>query len=134
MSSFNLKTNNSKSGYIALVSVLIISAVIVVIAISVALLSISEGQLSLAEVKSQTSLDFVDACAEDVLLRINNDETYSGGTLSLPQGDCTVVVNSAGTDFTVTVEGTLDGYRKKVELKFTRVPPNLNLTSWVEVE
>lgn len=125
---------NKNQGYVALTTVLVISVVILVIGISVSLLAISEGQMSLAEVKGTQSLNFVDSCVEDVLLRANEDENYSGGTLTLPEGNCTVVVNKVGTDWTVTVEGTLDGYRKKIQVEFSRVPPDLTLNSWQETD
>jgi len=130
----NWKFRRQADGYVALSSVLVIAAVVLVIGISVSLLSISESQMSLAEKKKEETIDFVESCLEDALLRINEDESYSGGTLSLPEGDCTINISQTGNDWTITAEGTLDGFTKTIEVQLERTSPTMALTSWQEIE
>lgn len=134
---FNLSllTFNSERerGYVALASVLVIAAVVVTIGISVSLLSISEGQMSLAEKKNEESIDFVEGCVEDALLRLNEDDAIPS-QIVLPQGACDVTIDShIGDNWTFTVSGSQDNHYKSIQVSATR-DTVVTVTSWQEVE
>lgn len=135
MDNSKLKAQSSKlsKGYVALSSILVIAAVILTIGISVSLLSISESQLSLAEKKKEETIDFVEACVEDALLELNEDSSVPS-TITVPEGSCSVVVNSQlGNDWTFTVSGTQDSHTKDIQVSATR-DTTVTITSWKEIE
>lgn len=120
-------------GYVALASVLVIAAVVLVISISVSLLSVSEGQMSLAGKKNEESVDFVEACIEDVLLRLNEGDAIPT-QISLPEGTCDVTIDSqSGDDWTFSVSGNIDNYTKNIQISCTR-STIIDVTSWQEIE
>lgn len=126
----NIKRN---SGYIALTSILVIAVVVLTIGISVALISISEGQISLAEKKKEETLDFVESCVEDALLRLNKDENIPS-QIKLPEGTCSVNIESqVDNKWVFTVSGQLDNYRKTIKVMAVR-GSKINVESWQEVE
>lgn len=124
---------NSHSGYVAIASVLVIGAVIIIISTTTTLTTISEGQISLATKKNEESLDFVEGCVEDALLRINEDNTLSS-SLTLPEGTCSVTINSqSGNNWDITVSGTFETYSKAFRIVAVR-DTSVTITSWLEVE
>lgn len=135
MDNSKLKAQSSKlsKGYVALSSILVIAAVILTIGISVSLLAISESQLSLADKKKEETVDFVEACVEDALLELNEDSSIPS-TITVPEGSCSVVVNSqSGNDWTFTVSGTRDSHSKDIQVSATR-DTTVTITSWKEIE
>lgn len=120
-----------ESGYIALASVLVISAVVLIVGTTVALLSINDIQSSLSSQKAEEVLGLVEGCAEDALLRLNNSNTIPS-VLTIPQGSCSVVINSqVGANWTFTVSGTIGGYTKSAMVSAAR-GSTVSVTSWLE--
>lgn len=122
---------NSEDGYVAIAIVLILTVVILGIMVTVAQLGVGEGQVSLALSKGEDTLNFVEGCMEDALLKIRSDPTYSGGSITRPEGTCTIAVSQAGTTYTVTSTTTATTYGRTVQGVVTRSTA-LSLTSWKE--
>lgn len=122
-----------RRAYIALVSFLIVSAVVLLIGITLAILGVSEAQMSLAEERGQGSLALAEGCAEDAILSSYYDINYSGGTENYPEGSCVVGVAKDGNNWTITTAATVSGHTKKVKVKINR-SGKITITSWKEIE
>lgn len=123
-----------KSGFIAITSVLIISAVVLAITISVSLLSIGQGQAGLAQTKGEDTLSFVEGCAEDALLKLRSNASYSGGNITIPEGTC-VVSNPqppSGSTYSFTVSTANTAYKRTVSITVNR-GSSLVITKWSEI-
>lgn len=125
-------------GFVAITTVLILSAVVVAIATTVTLLSIGEAQSSLSLYKGEDNLSFVEGCVEDVMLKIRADSSYNanGATITRPEGTCLISVNGGlggpiNWDLTVTSQNT--SYQRQIRVIFTRNPTGITLTSWKEI-
>lgn len=123
--------NKQPQGYIALVTVLILSAVILGITSSVSLLGIGEAQSSLANFKGENALQLVEGCAEDALLKAQQSSTYNGGNIMRPEGTCVVSVTKSGNSWTILVTSTQQDYNRTIVIKFTR-GSTLATSSWTE--
>lgn len=125
--------HKTKKGYIALASILVIAAVVLVINVSVALLSINEVQASLSGQRNEASLNFVETCIEDALMRLNRLNTIPT-TITIPAvGTCSITIDSqVGSVWTFTTTGTLNGYTKRVQVQATR-SGTITINSWKEL-
>ena len=122
-----------QKGYIATITVLIIMAVVLATVSTVTFLSIGEAQSGFSLFKGEDTLSFVEGCSEDALLKSRGDLNYSGGTIDRPEGTCSVTISKVSVPWTMTVT-TLDAkYKRTVEIKYTRSPTGITLTSWKEV-
>ena len=120
------------SGYIALTTVLVVGVVLLTIGLSVSLIAISEGQLSLSGRRNETALDLTEACIEDALLRLNTTGALNT-TITIPEGTCSLVVNSnVGSTWTFTVIGISDALTKKIQVTATR-GSTVVVSSWLEI-
>jgi len=124
--------NSRQGGYVAISIVLILTAVILGIMITVAQLGIGEGQTSLALSKGEDALNFVEGCTEDALLKIRSNSSYSGGTISRPQGTCSITVVTAGAIYTVTATTEATIYKRTIQTVVNRGLVSVTLTSWKE--
>ncbi|OGM18105.1 hypothetical protein A2V61_02600 [Candidatus Woesebacteria bacterium RBG_19FT_COMBO_47_8] len=121
-----------QKGYIAFSSVLIISAVLLVIGVTLALTSISEAQKSLSGRRREETINRVEACIEDAIYSINTNNSLPS-TITLPEGICSLVVDShTGFDWTFTVSATVNGYGKSIRVITTRAT-TITPVSWKEI-
>jgi len=122
--------NNSKDGYVAISILLILTAVLLGIIVTVAHLGIGEGQASLALSKGEDTLHFVEGCMEDALLKIRANASYAGGTITRPEGTCSITV-TGGPTYTVTATTTATPYKRTIQAVAVR-GATMSLTSWKE--
>ena len=120
-------------GFIALSTVLIISAVALVIITTVSLLSINELQSSFSLFSGEDNLTFVEGCVEDYLLKIRASSSYSGGTITRPEGTCAITINSGNPNWDITVSEQGTTYQRRIQVIFTRSSTGISLTSWKEI-
>ncbi len=116
-------------GFAALISVIIIGAVMMVAGMMVTLTSINEGQMSLSTSRNNGNLSILDSCSEDSLLFINENNTLPA-IIATPNGNCTTTVNShVGTSWDFTVTSPAGDYQRASRLIINR-GSNLNIASW----
>lgn len=126
---------NKKSGYIALITVLVTGAVGVAIAVSLLLLGLGSSRTSFALEQSNQTKALANACAEEALQQIKDSTPFTGaGNLTLGQGSCNYTVTSGGAqNRTITSTGTVGTIIRKVKITIDKITPSINVTSWQEV-
>lgn len=132
----NLKLKITSRGIVAMSTVLVIAAVLVVISITVTYLSIGEAQSGLNLFKGEDSLTFAEGCVEDVMLKIRSSSTFSGTSILRPEGTCSITYNPGGsgpTNWDLTVSSSSTAYQRKIQVIFTRSSTGITLTSWKEI-
>jgi len=120
-----------QKGYIAIASVLVIAAIVLVIGLTVGLSSINEVQMALSGIKSDNGRNILEGCAEEALLRLNELE-YLPPTITTPDGTCTAqLVTHNGTEWEFDVSGTFDQHTKTITISAIR-DSTITITKWQE--
>lgn len=133
------KTNQREKscGFIAISTVVIILAVIIALTLVMSYAAINEAQSGLALYLGEESFTFVEGCVEDVMLKIRNDGTYSGTSITRPEGTCQIIYNagtSRPTNWDITVTTTATDYHRTLNVIFTRDDiTGLTVSNWVEI-
>lgn len=125
-----------QDGFIALISILIIGAIILVISTGLSLRSIGESSMSFAQEQSQKAAALANLCAEQALMKLESVLNYSGNEIMTVDGmSCTIftITGSGNTNRTVTTQSTIGGYTKKTKLVVAQISPTMQITSWQEV-
>ena len=104
-----------QKGAIALISLLIITAVALAIGLSLNLLGIDEMRMGFRESKSSETYHVAESCLEEALMRFKRDANYSGGTLQIGNGSCNINIVVNGSQRTITVTGTVDQLIRKIQ-------------------
>lgn len=123
---------NKKRGYIALITILTVAVISLAVAFSVSYLSIGEAQVSLSVKKGGGTRFFAEACAENGLLRFYRDTSYTGETLSIMGGSCTITVTDLGGSYRLTSSAQKENFTKTIEVEFD-FSSQINLIIWREV-
>jgi hypothetical protein len=136
-SSFVIRYSYFSGGYIALISILAISAVALAISVSISLLGVGEAKSSFDYRRGQETLKIAEGCVEETLLRLRNDSTYSGGSLNVGNGTCTINVSGAGADKTIDVSAQLtdlSSYTQNIQVMAKRTGNSITMVSWNQIE
>lgn len=123
-------------GFVALTSLLIISAVAMAIAVSIALLGVNEMNNSLAFKKGEEVLKIAESCGEEALLGLRNGANYSGGTLNVGNGSCTMNISDVGGNKKIEIVATISGpprYIRRLQIEAKRKGNAINILSWQEI-
>ena len=120
----------NQKGYIALTSLIVVTALVILIGISVSALSINDLQSSFAAMRNEETLNLVEACVEDALLRLN-EENFIPGSITIAGKTCSVVPTQVGSNWDFTVQADLEGYTKKIRVTASRTS-TVSITSWKE--
>jgi len=123
-------------GYIALISILIISAVLVLIALSASHSGIGQSTMALQKNQSSESYYLAMACAEEALMKLKEDLGYRGDeTLNIDGASCNIlrVEGSGNKDRIIKTRSNAHNQTKKIKIEINRVNPEMEIKSWQEV-
>jgi hypothetical protein len=124
------------SGYITLLSVLIIGAIGSAIVVGILLDGIGASRTGFDLENSASARSIVNACVESALNQIHNSPYYTGsGNISFASGFCSYLITSeGGENRTITASSTAQSSIRKVSLTINTIFPKIQISSWQEVQ
>lgn len=117
----------NRAGYVALVSLLIVSAVALTISIAVSLRGIEELQMSFSDSQAAKASSLANACLEEGLWRLHTNWQYYSGSLSISPNSCIISVTVNGSSAILEASADVGIFRQKIT---TQVDNNLEILSW----
>ena len=128
-----MKKINNQKGFVAISVVLVLLAVVIALSVSVSFLSIGEALSSFTLMKGEDTLWFIDGCAEDGLLKSRASVSYNGGTITRPEGTCSISISKNGNIWTMNSTTSATDYKRTIQTIFTYSGSGLTITSWKEI-
>ncbi len=115
-----------------LITLLVFSVVALTVATAAVAIMLNVAQGTNRVEGTVTATQVAESGAENALLRLLRNPSYTGETLQV--GDGSAVITISGTNpKTVTVVGTLDSYTKTIQVIVTYTNGIMNVTSWNEI-
>jgi hypothetical protein len=129
------KKNRYTSGYIALISVILIAAIGTAIMVSVIASGVTMTKTDLSLQQAGGARSLATSCAEEALQRIlETGTTSSSGTVTLATGSCTyTIVSQNGQQVTINATGVQSTVVRKIKVVIATTTPSITLSSWEEV-
>lgn len=93
-----MSTRQHPRGVVAMITVLVLMAVLLAIGLAIAAVGRDEIVLSGVFQDGEQAFALADACVEEGVQRFKTDGAYAGGSFTLDGGDCTVIVTNLGGD------------------------------------
>lgn len=124
------KQYKSERGYVAFITVLIISALLISLLVSMPLITTDTLKSSLAMEKGIKSRELAKSCSEIALLKIERDINYTGETLSIESGSCIIEVSDTTDGKNISIGANIDGYTKGLDIKIETLGKSINIISW----
>lgn len=127
-----MKLDQTKSGYAAITSMLVVTAVLVMVGTGVSLLSIGNAQMSLGATQASGAHTLAESCIEEALLKLNLNSSIPT-SVTTPQGTCTITLDSqSGTTYTFSVTAAQNNRTKKITVSASRTNA-VGVISWQEI-
>lgn len=123
-------------GYIAIISILIISAILLLVALAGVNSGIAQSKMTFQRNQLSENYYLAQACAEEALMRVKEDSAYSGNeTVSLDGNNCQILAVDKGKSQarTVKVSSSLYNLAKKIRIEVARINPLMEIQSWREL-
>lgn len=126
-----LSTLHSKRGVIALVTVVIMGAMLLSLGLAIASLAQTELIIASSVAHEREAFSLATTCIEEAAHRLKLNASYAGGTVPLGTQSCTVSVSGSGSTRTVIASSTSDIYTKSVTVTLTlKQNAALNARAW----
>jgi len=125
-----------RRGYIFLISVLFISAIVLSALGSYTLISIGILQNGITFQASAQALENANTCVEHGLMELFIDNGYVGNELrTLDDGTCEILQPGGygNANRTLCVEGISGNHTRRMEVVISRILPSIQIYSWQEV-
>ena len=119
---FRLHNEETEQGFIMMITLIIIAAILSVIVVSVSLSSITELETSDTSLQGERTRYYVEGCLQEALIQLNMDNSYGGGVLNLFGVACAVNIAGSGNNRTVTVIGGIGDYTHEIAADVTLAP------------
>ena len=125
-----------EKGSIALISLLVISAFTLILAVKMAESGISTGYQYVNNVSEQVSYYGAEGCFEEALIKIENDTGFLGETVNFDLASCVISVsgdNPKTVDIVLTQGDYQQTFRGLVNITENGHAVNASLSSWEEI-
>jgi type II secretory pathway component PulK len=133
MIKINMKQKDEqKNRGTALVTLLIFVAMGVVVTSAAVSMTVINTQITTSFASGEKLLHITEAGVENAMLQLLRDPDYTGETVSVGEGSATVTVSGTTTK-TIVSEGSLDGFKRKVQATATYENNQLIITGWEEI-
>ncbi|MFA4891134.1 MAG: hypothetical protein WC604_02160 [Candidatus Gracilibacteria bacterium] len=133
MTNFGIK---KEKGSIALISLIVISAFTLILAVKMTESGISTGYQHVNNVAGQTSYYGAEGCFEEALIKIEDDTSFVGETVNFSSGSCVITVsgvNPKTVDVVLTQGDYQQTFRGVVGVAENGHAINASLSSWEEI-
>ena len=131
----NFRKNKTKynRGAAALLTIVIIGAASLLMAIGSSRLGLGELETGFVEIRGASVFTTTQGCLEEAIHRLRKNNTYTGQTLSVGAGSCIISVSGSGSTRTITSTATIDSYTRKLEIIVDISNPVISISSWSEI-
>jgi hypothetical protein len=124
---------HNQKGAAALLLVVIVGSVALVMAYGVSLFGLGELEISYTSQQGGESFSIANGCMDEALRQLRLSDAYTGGSLSVGDGSCTIGVD-AGSGHTISVTSTLGNYTQVLQTTVTTGTGGaVTVTSWEEL-
>ncbi|HZZ98695.1 MAG TPA: hypothetical protein VFG51_02055 [Candidatus Saccharimonadia bacterium] len=121
---------SKESGQALVILLIFIAVTVIVITVAVVLIIVTSSGASSYE-QSNMAYNIAETGAENAILRLLRDPTYTGETLTVDTGTATITVTGSGTQ-TVTSVGRYNTYLRKIQVVLLSDDVE-TIQSWTEV-
>jgi nitrate/TMAO reductase-like tetraheme cytochrome c subunit len=119
-------------GFIALITIFIILAILLLLGLSFGLLAISETNMSLEKTKSSQAYFLANLCAEQALMKLKENTSYSGNeVININNGSCQILQIEG--QWIIKTQGNFQNDVKKMRISVSQVNPQMIIDSWQEL-
>ncbi|MEK7451891.1 MAG: hypothetical protein AAB664_00985 [Patescibacteria group bacterium] len=125
----------NQKGAAGLIVMMILLAITSLIIGGFMFFGVDDLETGYAKWRSDESILSAESCAEEALLRVKRNASYTGGTLNVGNSTCTIaIVGSPCGTCTVNVSSVTGPYTRRLQTTMTKSGSLMTLSTWQEVD
>lgn len=130
------KNKNRRNGFMALIAVLIVSAVGLSVSIFLLFIGSSFSETILNYEKSLKALNYAEACMDKALfeLYLSSDNTIIPGNILFEDGFCYYEMNHVNNVVNLSSVGEVDSLKRMLTVPIIEFSPKIIIDSWSEIK
>lgn len=123
-------------GFIALTTVLVLSAIFLSLCISMASRAIGGADIGVLAYEADRTQDLAEGCVEYALLELHRSLNYAGDESILIDGaPCLIlpILGTGNTNRVIQAQSSVSNHMYRVEVELSTVNPQIEIASWKPV-
>lgn len=123
-------------GFVVLLSIIILGALILAVSIGVSLRVLTQAQIGFQTQAAYEASTLAEFCAELALFKLESILGYGGNEIIMNNGQSCEILTIEGTgnlNRTVKTQSTVSSYTRKIKVQVARISPLMEITSFQEV-
>ncbi|MBU0981700.1 hypothetical protein KKC94_03315 [Patescibacteria group bacterium] len=121
----------SNPAMVAITTIIIISAISVLVVVFVVLIGVDLLELGLHDTRAEQTFAGSEGCLEEALFSTVTNSSYTGESLTVGSVDCVVVVSGSSTDKTVSISAEHgSGFVADIEAHVNRTTAPPSIIDW----
>lgn len=126
-----MRRRNAQSGQM-LAALLAFMAMAITLTTAATIVTLTSALTSSKFTVGQEVLSIAEAGADNALIRLLRNPSYTGETLTIGTGTATITVSGSGTKTILSV-GEVGNFERRIQVTVTQNNNILSVTNWVEV-
>jgi hypothetical protein len=130
-----MKNLFKKNGYVALITLIIIGAIVLTAVLSLTFISLSQRAGMIERDRTLKNYYLANACAHEALIRLQKDLSYSGNeTIIIDNYSCRIeaILGSGNNSRTIITRSQIAEQQKKIKIDIAQLRPVTIINSWGE--
>lgn len=124
----------NQRGSIALISILIISAVVLILVLSMSDINMSTSYQYLNTASNKTVYYTAEACLEETIIRLEDDDNFTGTTIIFNDDtNCTITVSGTDIELVVNYLNYSQNYSAEISKAEVGEANNVQLLNWHKI-
>lgn len=130
-----MKIKTNKNGYIALITLLLVGAIVLIAVIAITFVSLNQKSGIISHNRTIKNYYLANACANYAILQLQKNLEYQGHeTLTIDENLCQVEAVSGSGNFSriIITSSQINNQMKKIKIELEQVKPMTIIKSWGE--
>ncbi len=121
----------NRRGIIGLLTTLVINFALITLAVTLVLNGISSRTNAFQNRQSQLVFVPVESCAENALVLLSRDNSYTGAAVTISDVSCSVSISGTGNNRDIIVSGIRDLITRDLFLR-VQLTPTFDIIEWTD--
>lgn len=133
---YKLKIENCSNGYIALMTVLILSGILIMVSVFFSQSEILISNFPIKNLNSVQAKEYANSCVQIALDKFLQSQTYQGNETQnfTTGGSCQILpITSNLNQYTLETTGTYNSITRKIKVIYNFNSSQISLVSWQEI-
>jgi len=130
-----MKNFFKKNGYVSLISVIIIGAIVLAAVLSLTFISLQQSAGMIERTRTLRNYYLANACANEALVKLQKDSNYTGNeTITIDDYSCSIenISGSGNSGRIIIASSQIVNQQKKIEIIIDQLRPKTIIKFWGE--